>query len=317
MKQYDRGGYRQYRSFQERFRQLVRENAVHRFAVIDQSENCTGDYIFQSKNTTDSFFAFQCQDSRFIYDSLGVVDSYDVYESAYESERQYECYASNFTKYAHGTMVSHECHNLYYTDYCFNSNNLFGCISLKRKEFCILNKQYSREEYESLRERIIEQMKASGEYGEFLPARFSPFAYNESAAQDFMPLAQGEVAQRGLLWKTRSGEAGGYQGPDYEIPDHIRDVKPDIVRAILRCEVSGKYYKIIPQELEFYRTLNVPAPRRCFDERHKARTFWRNPLLLWERKCSRGGCGNIFQTAYAPERPEKVYCESCYQKEIY
>ena len=29
------------------------------------------------------------------------------------------------------------------------------------------------------------------------------------------------------------------------------------------------------------------------------------------------GCENEFETAYAPEREEKVYCESCYNKEIY
>ena len=30
-----------------------------------------------------------------------------------------------------------------------------------------------------------------------------------------------------------------------------------------------------------------------------------------------GKCTNEFETSYAPERPEIVYCESCYQKEVY
>jgi hypothetical protein len=29
------------------------------------------------------------------------------------------------------------------------------------------------------------------------------------------------------------------------------------------------------------------------------------------------GCNNTFETSYAPERPEIVYCERCYQGEVY
>jgi len=29
------------------------------------------------------------------------------------------------------------------------------------------------------------------------------------------------------------------------------------------------------------------------------------------------GCTNEFETPYAPDRPEIVYCEECYNKEIY
>jgi hypothetical protein len=42
-----------------------------------------------------------------------------------------------------------------------NSSNLFGCIGLRGKEYCILNKQYTKEEYEALVPKIIEKMKES------------------------------------------------------------------------------------------------------------------------------------------------------------
>ncbi len=29
------------------------------------------------------------------------------------------------------------------------------------------------------------------------------------------------------------------------------------------------------------------------------------------------GCQNEFETSYAPDRPEIVYCERCYQQEVY
>ena len=30
-----------------------------------------------------------------------------------------------------------------------------------------------------------------------------------------------------------------------------------------------------------------------------------------------GKCSNEFETSYAPERPEIVYCEKCYQQDVY
>jgi len=43
---------------------------------------------------------------------------------------------------------------------------------------------------------------------------------------------------------------------------------------------------------------------------------FRNPLRLWTRQCMREGCPNTFETSYAPDRPEIVYCEQCYLKEV-
>ncbi len=36
--------------------------------------------------------------------------------------------------------------------------NCFGCISLRNASYCILNKQYTKEEYEALVPQIIEHM---------------------------------------------------------------------------------------------------------------------------------------------------------------
>lgn len=327
--QFDRGSFKNYRRLQERLRQVVRENAIHRFALIDQSENCTGDYIFNSKNTFDSYYALNCRDCRYIYDGFGHTDSYDCYESAFEAERQYECYACNFTQFSYGCHVTHECHDMFYTDYCFNSHDCFGCISLKRNEYCILNKQYSREEYQELKPRIIEHMKSTGEWGEFALSKYSPFAYNESTVMDFLPLAKGEVLRRGLQWREQDDQVEYAEQTkfNYEIPDHIRDIGDDVCTAVLKCEVLGKYYKIIPQELKFYRQLNVPLPRRCFKQRYYDRLYWRRPRQLWERRCTCGAlehahhagknCPVNFQTAYAPDRLEKIYCEKCYLESVY
>ena len=104
-------------------------------------------------------------------------------------------------------------------------------------------------------------------------------------------------------------------GPAITIPDNIRDAGDDMCAKILRCEATGKLYKIIPQELAFYRTMSLPLPRRCPDQRHKDRMAQRNPRKLWKRNCAK--CGKEMETTYAPSRPEIVYCEQCYLKEMY
>ncbi|KKP59766.1 MAG: hypothetical protein UR55_C0020G0001, partial [Candidatus Nomurabacteria bacterium GW2011_GWF1_34_20] len=51
--------------------------------------------------------------------------------------------------------------------------------------------------------------------------------------------------------------------------------------------------------------------------RHYERLSQRNPMKLWHRSCMKEGCTNEFETSYAPERSEIVYCEKCYQQEVY
>ena len=101
----------------------------------------------------------------------------------------------------------------------------------------------------------------------------------------------------------------------YIIPDTINEISDDIVNQVLQCEVSKKNYKIIPQELQFYRKMKLAIPRLHPDQRHMERLHKRTPRHLRERTCSK--CGTTIKTTYAPGRPEKVYCEECYNKEIY
>ena len=68
--------------------------------------------------------------------------------------------------------------------------------------------------------------------------------------------------------------------------------------------------------LDEFKRMNIPIPRVHPDERHKQRLKLRNPMVLYHRICSKEGCSNEFETTYAPERKEVVYCKECYQKEV-
>jgi len=103
--------------------------------------------------------------------------------------------------------------------------------------------------------------------------------------------------------------------PAEQLPDTIEEIPDDILNWAVVCEESKKPFRIVKQELALYRQLGIPVPRRSPLQRHKDRNALRNPRGLWERKC--GKCGKDIQTSYNPERPEKVYCESCYLNEVY
>ena len=191
---------------------------------------------------------------------------------------------------------------------------MFGCAGLKHKEYCIFNKQYTKEEYENLVPKIIEHMKKTGEWGEFFPMSLCPNNYNDASVQDFYPLTKEEVKKEECGW-FEEDTSKNYIGPKGEVPNDINDVEGNICDKIFICEVSGKPYKIISQEFSFYKERGIPLPKRSPDQRHKDRLKKRNPKKLWNRNCSK--CNKEIVTSYSPERPETVYCEECYLKEVY
>lgn len=102
--------------------------------------------------------------------------------------------------------------------------------------------------------------------------------------------------------------------PAEKLPESIEGIPDDILNWAIECEVSGKPFRLIKQELDFYRKHHLPIPRRHPDVRHMDRMKIRNPRKLYERKCDK--CSKDMITTYSPERSERVYCEECYEREI-
>ncbi len=285
----------------------------HRYMQSRQTENVSGNYVFQSKNATNCYFTDRSQDVAYC---MQVVDLKDCYDNNFTEENEL-CYEYLGAYQNQRLLFSKFCNKVsesMYCDSCFTSHHLFGCSGLRNASYCIFNKQYSKEEYEALVPRLIEHMKKTGEFGEFFPVATSPFAYNETVANEYFPMREETALKCGYLWKVED-EINSYQGPVLEIPENIQEVSDDILKQILTCEVSGKLYKLIPQELEFYRKMKLPIPRRAPNQRHQDRLAQRNPQILWMRQCSL--CQAEIQSSYSPERPEKVYCERCYLASVY
>jgi len=289
----------------------------HKYMEGIINENCSGNFISNSKNSICCFDSDNLEDCSYCSSSQNIKNCLDVdhYGATQTNELLYECegvghgaFNIKFSKLVWGGSS-----DIDYCYECFSSKDCFGCTGLKKSQFCILNKQYSREEYFSLRDKIIEHMKQTGEWGEFFPIELSPFGYNETVAAEYFPLSKNEVLAKNWKWKEDEEQAK-YFGEKYEIPEKITETSDEILQKILICESCEKNYRIVTSELKFYRKKNLPIPRNCPNCRHSARMKLRNPRKLFTRNCD--NCKVEISTSFSPERPEKVFCEKCYLESL-
>ena len=328
-----------------------------KYALNSKNTNVTGECIENSKNVRSCYSIVNGENlkySQFMDSKYLKSDSYDESGYGINTQRALDCLGagdgSDMVKYCWMSFTS--CINLEYCYQCRSSSNLFGCAGLRHKEYCILNKQYTKEEYEELVPKIKAQMNEMPytdrkgnvyKYGEFFPPELSPFGYNETLAQEFFPLTKEQALEKGYRWYEKPKGAYKPTVQAKDLPDHIKDVDRSILEEVIGCgnesegicQGSGAF-KVTPSELEFYQKHNFPLPRLCPDCRHAERIKQRNPMKLHKRQCMCGGegdatgsyqnqtkhkhgdhqCSNTFQTTYDPERPEIIYCKECYQREV-
>ena len=286
-----------------------------KYASFRNCFDCTGNNLTNSKNSKYVFHNRKSENSKYIENGDTQKESYDLSVGGQLSEC-YEGLTPDNSSRALFTIYTWKCIDILYSESCQSSNNCFGCVALKHGEYSVFNKQYSKEKYFELKEKIINHMKGMGEWGEFFPMKYSPFAYNETMANLSFPMTKTEIINSGLRFQENLQQTKG-KTTLKKIPENINDVSSDILNEILECFQCGRNYKIIPNELAFYKKWQIPIPRNCFFCRFKKRFSLRTPSKLWHRKCMKEGCDNEFETSYVPDRPEIVYCERCYQAEVY
>jgi hypothetical protein len=326
------------KEFNEICKKSVRKNLN-----IVNSPKVSGDNIVDSKNAFNCFAIKSCENVRYVYDVMRYKDSMDAYSGG-DAELAYECTSSGQSYNIKFCLRGVYSENIQYSFMVRKCQNVFGCIGLENKQFCIFNKQYSEIEYNELVSKIIADMTKVGEYGEFFPMQLSMFPYNDTIAQEYFPMTKEEALAKGLRWQNPDTKNYSITKQADELPDDIEDVGEDIIKETIGCAHAGNCchgcstaFRLIPRELEFYKRMSLPIPRLCPNCRHYGRLEKLNPQKLWHRECQCAGtesdngiyenlaihhlhgdehCPNEFETSYAPDRPEIVYCEKCYQQEV-
>ena len=305
--------------FREKYENFLK-NQPRKFAEIIQAVDSTGSYMKNVKNCKSCFHCYEAEDNKYgVHIWRNAKDTMDCNTAGRNANLIYNSINtgindSNLVSCA----IAWDCSFVEYSMYCFNVNNCFGCIGLRKKNYCILNKEYNKEEYEKIVRRIKNEMKERKEYGQFFPKNLSCFGYNETPANEEFLLTKEEARTNGFSWEdTERGTYGKETRRIIDMPESFKDINFDVIEEIFICESCSKNYKIIQNEYLFYKKLDIPLPRLCPDCRHYKRIEARGPNKLWHRSCMKEGCTNEFETSYSPDRPEIIYCEKCYQREVY
>ena len=276
----------------------------------DQSRNSKNAYLsYILANSENILYSLAVKDnSKNILNSINVVNSENIYQWL-NIALSYNIFYSKHID---------NCNNLRFCTNMIWCSNCILCDKLENKSYCIHNKQYTKEAYEQLVPRIIEHMQNTLERGEFFPASISPFDYNESLSQEYYPLEKEEAIKQ---WFTRRDKKYEINIPDNiqlidtkDIPN-INEINDDILKKAIICEVTWRPFRIIKLELDYYKKNNISIPNRHPDQRHYDRLSLRNPRKLFNRQCNK--CWIDIITTYKPENIEIIYCENCYNKEIY
>jgi hypothetical protein len=278
----------------------------------------------------------------------GNKDNYDSCNWGEHTELNYETLECGENSY--NNKFSRSCwpssRNNEYCHHLFSSSDCFGCVGLKKKQYCILNKQYSKEEYEKLISQIKKHMEdmpyidSQGlvyKYGEFFPIEFSPLGYNNTVAIQHFPLTEAEAKKKGYLWIDVPRGEYKITKKASELADSINEIDDKILKDVIECEKCKNPYKILENEFLFYKKENLPLPTLCHECRFERRIEDRLKLKLEKRSCMCAGekdeteiykntvkhvhggepCGEEFKTGHILEKKEIVYCEKCYQQEVY
>ena len=346
------GSYAAFQQFRQRFSDFALTQP-YRASRFKNAIDCTGDNIIDSKNSKKSFELNKVEDAKYLLYGAEIKDSQDcLYVGTGGAELLYQI-SSSFGGHTQvcGIRTLFD-QNAYYSEDCHNCENIFGCIGVKKKSYCIFNKQYSPDEYETLRKRIVSQFESvpyadkkgrTYHFGDYWPIELGPFGYNETKAQEFMLIEKELALQESYPWRDPDSRNYGITIKTDDLPDHISDVPKSILDDIIECAHKGTCkencttaFKILPLEFELYKRIDVPLPRLCPNCRYMERLKRQNPPQLWKRSCTCAGkndyknvyantiehfhgenhCPNSFETSYAPDRPEIVYCEQCYQAEV-
>lgn len=321
----------------------IKEQAIYRFGNITKCVNVTGNNLLNVKNSKNCFEVYNAEDSSHCFRAFDFKECMD-FDFGGWSELMYECVtgAQNDYNVKFSHAASAQLRNVDYTDFCQNCSDIFGCIGLRNNKYTILNKVYNKEDFFDLRKKIIEHMNRTPyidqggriyKYGEFFPIELSFFGYSETLAHEIDPLSQEQAVKLFYPWRNQNIKNFNISISADKIPDSIDEVGEDILKEALGCLHKGECnhqcytaFKLTDFEFKFYKKNNIPIPILCANCRHYERFIVMPGENLYQRKCmcdktnhfhGRDKCEVEFETSYSPDRPETVYCEKCYQQEVY
>ncbi|MCH2188486.1 hypothetical protein MK079_01495 [Candidatus Gracilibacteria bacterium] len=256
---------------------------VNKTAPNYLSENCTGNALYFCENLENGYFFVRGKNGKNVMigdGDNGCEHLYDCFDVGVNSEHLYGCVGV-------GDQLSHTYNsgeigkggNIYYSYYMSHCSHCIGCIGLKNKSYCILNKQYSKQEWYELADKIFSSMESDGTLGDFFPGDLNPFYFNDTMAGLLGDFTKEEVEAKGYMWRDeeikvdipegskiiQTTELDSYQGYD---ENGEWKIDPEILKTVIQDE-KGNYYRIVQMEYDFLMKHALPLPEIHWMDRMK------------------------------------------------
>ncbi|MDA1038208.1 MAG: hypothetical protein O2877_00790 [bacterium] len=311
----DLGSAKRFYDLMDEFKQQLSSEIVWPENFNIKSQNSTGEYLENCLDCERSWYCDGMQRGWWsVWGSEGAEDS--ALGIDYRSNNGFGNPAVVDSSQCRFSILVNRSQRLEYCIECHDCEDCFGCVGLKRKKFCILNKQYTEQEYWQKLDELKTKMLEDGEYGQSFPQRFAVTPYRHSAAP--IVFTPDEVESLGVMDfdADADGAFGNWEGKEMhkieDIPDHINDVGDEWVGRTIWDPVMKRPFGILKPELEFYRKMNIPVPREHFIARIET-SLWPEVLMMSQHETSCKKCEKIIEVADSRAYPNrKIYCRTCY-----
>jgi hypothetical protein len=301
--------------YKKKFWDFIKENPI-RSSRIFLSENVSGNDIRESKDCYQGFQVENSEHTRYTLMSNYLKDSMDISFAGY-AERLYD--TQNVGMHSANVKFSFagkEILDSEYTMSCNNCSNLFGCIGLKNTSYAIFNKVYEPTEYFEKLDALKTKMLERGEYGEFFPMLYAPYAYNSSLAHIIYPMTKEDALSRGLFWQDEieTDTTNITTVPANKLPETIQSTHDSILQSTVIGEHSQKPFRFVPQEIQFYKQNNIALPLETPYQRIMDRFSIVNNLRVEKDSCA--NCGKEIYSGYSSKNGYRPYCNECFRAEF-
>jgi hypothetical protein len=310
--QFNLGSYKVIASLKKKFLEIIKTEAIHRENYNINALNSDGNFIEESRNCKQSYLIQKSENSKYIF--RGFQNKDVIYSAGSFAENSIFSVMDGKMYNTISTIFSNNCRDSFYLDHCDECENCFGCVGLRKKKYCILNKQYSEKEYFDLFNKIKEHMKKTGEWGKFFPSSIAYCGYNLSTADIYFSQDKETALNFGFRWDdVTESEVSGITEKD--IPDDIDDVSNDFYKQAIICQKTNWRFNVSSAELEFYKNKKIPIPHYHFDFRIKELLNFLNQIKPVDGQCY--FCKKSIKHFYPLEWGyQKITCIDCYHSQV-
>ncbi|MBI4599274.1 hypothetical protein HY734_03720 [Candidatus Uhrbacteria bacterium] len=238
-----------------------------------KSEDYSGEYMYESVRCHDGYLVTTCTDCDWCWITMEQEQSAFSTWLVWGSGIYGSCdsVSSQDLRFCLRIWRSRD---MEYCINCYDCESCFGCVGLKRKKWCLFNVQYAEQEYWERVDVLKGAMLERGEYGRFFPADLSQNGFQFSLGDMFFGYSKEEMnVFHAPVFDLRRGGILVVSDTGIDVsalPDSSRDPEAAswIGKPIFDSRLQ-RQFTITSQEVDFYRSRDLPLPNEHFLSRLK------------------------------------------------